>query len=86
MISCLEISTKMSSMDVSTKTEPSSSYALTSNRSKQSMQSCSVDLLIIGLEFLGDAESVHGVVVDVDEGFVAVVHSGDELTHLCKVV
>ena len=42
--------------------------------------------LFIGLEFLGDAESVHGVVVNVDEGFVAVVHSGDELTELCKVV
>ena len=41
---------------------------------------------VICLEFLGDTESVHGVVVDVDEGFVAVVHGGDEVVELLKVV
>ena len=29
-----------------------------------------------------DTESVHGVVVDVDEGVVAVVHRGDEVRQL----
>ena len=33
-----------------------------------------------------DTESVHHVVVDVDEGVVAVVHSGDELGELFEVV
>jgi len=45
-----------------------------------------ISFLVIGVEFLGDTESVHGVVVDVDERMVAVVHGGDELTELCKVV
>ena len=45
-----------------------------------------VSFLVIGLEFLGDTEGVHGVVVDVDEGFVAVVHGGDEVRQLFEVV
>ena len=43
-------------------------------------------LFVIGVEFLGDAEGVHAVVVDVDERMVAVVHVANELTETLEVV
>jgi len=47
------------------------------------MQSWIVDLFIV--LWFRDTESVHGVVVDVDEGMVAVVHIRDELGELVHI-
>ena len=66
MISSLEISTKMSSRDVSTKTESPSPYALMPNRSNMERQSSIVDLFIIFvIELVKGVEYHLQVVLDV---------------------
>ena len=51
-------------------------------RASTTRRSNSLCVIAVRVFGFGDSESVHHVVVDVDEGVLAVVHSGDELREL----
>ena len=54
-------------------------------RASTTRRSNSLCVIAVRVFGFGDTESVHHVVVDVDEGVASVVHSGDELRELVHV-